>query len=101
MAKPRTLYDKIWDDHLVDEQPDGTFPNGIPNPLIPEKRTPTINAVKESKAALGIAWDGDFDRCFLYDENGSFVKNYYLCGLIARTILAKEHGATIRHDPRL
>lgn len=80
--------------------PDGTFPAGIPNPLLPENRTPTINAVKEHGAQLGVAWDGDFDRCFLYDEQGNFISNYYLAGLLARTMLQREAGATIVHDPR-
>lgn len=85
----------------LQKEPDGTFPNGIPNPLLPENRASTAEAVQSHNAALAIAWDGDFDRCFLYDETGTFVNNYYLCGLIARTMLAKEPGATITHDARL
>lgn len=81
--------------------PDGTFPNGIPNPLLPENRVSTIEAVKEHGAAMGIAWDGDFDRCFLYDNTGAFVSNYYLSGLLAQSILAKYPGSSIVHDPRL
>lgn len=85
----------------LQKEPDGTFPHGIPNPLLPENRTSTAEAVQSHKASLAIAWDGDFDRCFLYDETGSFVSNYYLCGLIARTMLTRQPGASIVYDPRL
>lgn len=81
--------------------PDGEFPNGIPNPLLEENRAPTIEAVKEQKADLGIAWDGDFDRCFFFDENGRFIEGYYIVGLLADAFLQKEPGANIVHDPRL
>ena len=81
--------------------PDGTFPNGIPNPLLPENRQDTIDAVLQYKADLGIAWDGDFDRCFLFDENGRFIEGYYIVGLLAQAFLAKHPGAKIIHDPRL
>lgn len=81
--------------------PDGTFPAGIPNPLLPQNRITTSAAVKEHGANMAIAWDGDFDRCFLYDENGSFVSSYYLAGLLAQTMLEQNPGATIVHDPRL
>lgn len=84
----------------VHHTPDGTFPNGIPNPLLPQNRASTADAVKQHNASLGIAWDGDFDRCFLYDEHGTFISNYYICSLLARALLAKEAGATITHDPR-
>ena len=82
-------------------QPDGTFPNGIPNPLLPENREITRKAVLEHGAALGIAWDGDFDRCFLFDERGEFIEGYYIVGLLAEAFLAREPGARIIHDPRL
>ncbi|MEJ2200510.1 MAG: phosphomannomutase [Desulfuromonadaceae bacterium] len=82
-------------------QPDGSFPNGIPNPLLPENREITRQAVLEQGAALGIAWDGDFDRCFLFDEQGAFVEGYYIVGLLAAAFLAREPGAKIIHDPRL
>lgn len=85
----------------LNHQPDGTFPVGIPNPLLPQNRIATSAAVKEQGAALGIAWDGDFDRCFLYDENGTFVSCYYLAGLLAQTMLEQNPGASIVHDPRL
>ncbi len=82
-------------------EPDGTFPNGIPNPLLPENRDITRTAVLEHGAALGIAWDGDFDRCFLFDEQGQFIEGYYIVGLLAEAFLAREPGAKIIHDPRL
>ena len=82
-------------------EPDGSFPNGVPNPLLPENRELTSIAVLKHKADLGIAWDGDFDRCFLFDENGAFIEGYYLVGLLARMILEKAGPAKIIHDPRL
>lgn len=85
----------------VHHQADGTFPNGIPNPLLPERRQATIDAVKAHKADFGIAWDGDFDRCFFFDENGEFIEGYYLVGLLAQAFLSKAPGAKIVHDPRL
>jgi phosphomannomutase len=85
----------------VNHQPDGTFPNGIPNPLLPENRAATAQAVKEHQADMGIAWDGDFDRCFLFDENGEFIEGYYIVGLLAAAFLAKHPGEKIIHDPRL
>ncbi|PZP39498.1 MAG: phosphomannomutase [Pseudomonas fluorescens] len=85
----------------INHEPDGTFPNGIPNPLLPSNRIGSSKAVVAHKADLGIAWDGDFDRCFLYDEKGQFVSNYYLAGLLAHTMLEKNPGASIVHDPRL
>lgn len=85
----------------VHHQPDGSFPNGIPNPLLPESRADTANAVKANKADMGIAWDGDFDRCFLFDENGDFVEGYYIVGLLAQAFLDKDPGAKIIFDPRV
>lgn len=81
--------------------PDPTFPNGIPNPLLPENRASTSNAVKEHGADFGIAWDGDFDRCFLFDEQGEFIEGYYIVGLLAEAFLQKNRGSKIIHDPRL
>jgi phosphomannomutase/phosphomannomutase/phosphoglucomutase len=85
----------------LQQEPDGRFPNGIPNPLLPENRTVTADAVRKHKADMGIAWDGDFDRCFFFDSDGGFVEGYYLVGLLARTLLADNPGAKIVHDPRL
>ncbi|MDC0178647.1 phosphomannomutase [Woeseiaceae bacterium] len=85
----------------VHHEPDGTFPNGIPNPMLPENRSATIDAIKSHHADLGIAWDGDFDRCFLFDENGNFIEGYYIVGLLAESILSHNLGASIVHDPRL
>jgi len=80
---------------------DGTFPNGIPNPLLQENREDTANAVRKHGADLGIAWDGDFDRCFLFDENGHFVEGYYIVGMLAEAFLKKDPSAKIIHDPRV
>lgn len=85
----------------VNHQPDGTFPNGIPNPILPENREATAKVVRENKADLGIAWDGDFDRCFLFDEQGEFVEGYYMVGFLAEAFLRRYPGAKIIHDPRL
>lgn len=85
----------------VHHEPDGNFPNGIPNPLLPENRGATRDAVLAHGADLGIAWDGDFDRCFLFDEQGRFIEGYYIVGLLAEAMLAKHPGSRIIHDPRL
>ena len=85
----------------VHHEPDGTFPNGVPNPLLPENREATSKAVVESGADIGVAWDGDFDRCFLFDEKGGFVEGYYMVGLLARAMLMKNPGSHVVHDPRL
>lgn len=81
--------------------PDGNFPNGVPNPMIEEKRQVTIDAIRENGADLGLAWDGDFDRCFFFDETGQFIEGYYIVGLLAESFLQKSPGSTIVHDPRL
>ena len=85
----------------VHHEADGNFPNGIPNPLLPECRQDTADAVKEHGADMGIAFDGDFDRCFLFDEHGGFIEGYYIVGLLADAFLQKQPGAKIIHDPRL
>jgi phosphomannomutase len=85
----------------VHHQPDSSFPNGIPNPLLPENRADTSNSVKQHGADMGIAWDGDFDRCFLFDETGEFIEGYYIVGLLADAFLKKQAGAKIIYDPRL
>jgi phosphomannomutase len=95
------------EDHLpfrfvkVHHEPDGSFPHGVPNPLLPENRAETARAVVENGADMGIAWDGDFDRCFFWDERGNFIEGYYVVGLLAQEMLAKEPGAKILFDPRL
>ena len=86
---------------FVHHDPDPTFPNGIPNPLLKENRSSTANAVIEEKADFGIAFDGDFDRCFFFDHFGNFIPSEYLVGLLAKVFLNKKKGATIIHDPRV
>ncbi len=85
----------------VHHRPDGTFPNGVPNPMLEENRRVTAETVLREGADAGIAWDGDFDRCFFFDENGRFIDGYYVVGLLAQSFLAKSPGARIVHDPRL
>lgn len=85
----------------IHHEPDGNFPNGIPNPLLPDNRAATSQAVREHGAELGIAWDGDFDRCFFFDGDGRFIEGYYLVGLLASQLLKKHPGGRIVHDPRL
>ncbi|CUS47094.1 MAG: phosphomannomutase ManB [Idiomarinaceae bacterium HL-53] len=85
----------------VHNEPDGNFPNGIPNPLLPENRQDTIDAVRAHNADMGIAFDGDFDRCFLFDHEGGFIEGYYIVGLLAEAFLKKNAGSKIIHDPRL
>jgi phosphomannomutase len=85
----------------VNHEPDGTFPNGIPNPMIIESQAATADVVRSAKADVGLAWDGDYDRCFFFDEQGQFIEGYYLVGLLAEVFLKGEPGARIVHDPRL
>ena len=85
----------------VHHAPDATFPNGIPNPLLPENHAATADVVKAEGAGFGVAFDGDFDRCFFFDETGQFVPGEYVVGLLASVFLAKEAGAKIVHDPRV
>jgi phosphomannomutase/phosphomannomutase/phosphoglucomutase len=85
----------------VNHEPDGTFPNGIPNPMLLENQAATADVVRSSKADIGLAWDGDYDRCFFFDEHGQFIEGYYLVGLLAEVFLKREPGARIVHDPRL
>ena len=98
--KLNTNYPKI-EFVRVDHTPDSTFPNGIPNPLLPENHHKTADIVKNVGADFGVAFDGDFDRCFFFDETGKFVPGEYLVGLLASIFLEKEQGATIVHDPRV
>jgi phosphomannomutase/phosphomannomutase/phosphoglucomutase len=85
----------------VNHKPDGHFPNGVPNPMLEENRAATADVVRKSSADVGLAWDGDYDRCFFFDERGLFIEGYYLVGLLAETFLKHEPGARIVHDPRL
>jgi len=85
----------------VHHNADGHFPNGVPNPMLEENRASTVDAIRKHKADLGVAWDGDFDRCFLFDESGAFIEGYYIVGLLASVFLKREPGARIVHDPRL
>ncbi len=97
LLEKRLPYDMV---KLLNE-PDGTFPEGIPNPLLPENRALTSRAVVENSAAVGLAWDGDFDRCFFFDENGRFIEGYYIVGLLAESLLVNHPSSAIVHDPRL
>ncbi|MDH5619508.1 MAG: phosphomannomutase, partial [Gammaproteobacteria bacterium] len=85
----------------INYAPNGNFPNGIPNPMLLENQAVTSDVVKSGGLDLGIAWDGDFDRCFLFDERGTFIEGYYIVGLLAESILAKNPGGKIIHDPRM
>jgi len=85
----------------IHHQPDGHFPNGIPNPMLVENRAPTVAAIEASGADMGLAWDGDFDRCFFFDETGAFIEGYYVVGLLASVLLRGEPGGRVVHDPRL
>ncbi|MEZ9006368.1 phosphomannomutase CpsG [Vibrio sp. 10N.247.311.59] len=85
----------------VHHNPDGNFPNGIPNPLIRENQAATRDAVLEHSANLGIAWDGDFDRCFFFDEQGDYIEGYYIVGLLAEAFLVKQPNTTVLHDMRM
>ena len=85
----------------IHHEPDGSFPHGIPNPLLPENRDATGDAVRKHGADFGIAWDGDFDRCFFFDAKGEFIEGYYIVGLLAAQLLQKHPGSKIIHDPRL
>lgn len=85
----------------IHHEADGNFPNGIPNPILVENRDSTREAVIQHGADMGIAWDGDFDRCFLFDEKGQFIEGYYIVGLLAQAFLLKQAGEKIVHDPRL
>jgi phosphomannomutase len=85
----------------VQFEPDGTFPHGVPNPLLEENRPATADVVKRERASLGLAWDGDHDRCFFFDEDGAFVEGYYMVGLFAQEMLRLHPGSAVIHDPRL
>jgi len=98
----KQLADKLpFECIFVHDVADGNFPNGVPNPLLPENRASTTNAILKYNADFGVAWDGDFDRCFLFDSEGNFIEGYYLVGLLSETLLAKTPNGKIIHDPRL
>jgi phosphomannomutase len=97
LLEPRLPFEFI----KVLHEPDGSFPNGVPNPLLPENRAITRDAVRREGADLGIAWDGDFDRCFFFDEQGVFIEGYYIVGLLAEAFLRRDGAGKIVHDPRL
>ena len=80
--------------------PDGNFPDHEPNPLLPETREFIIRKVREEGADLGIAWDGDADRCFFFDDTGRFIDGDFLTALLAESLLAKSPGETILYDAR-
>jgi phosphomannomutase len=80
--------------------PDGEFPDHEPNPLLPENRSFIVDKVLDEKANLGIAWDGDADRCFFIDDRGEFVDGDFLTALLAKQLLGKDPGATILYDVR-
>ena len=85
----------------IQHEPDGNFPNGVPNPMLEENRSPTVDAIRESGADFGIAWDGDYDRCFFFDETGRFIEGYYIVGLLAEALLVENPSSSIVYDPRL
>lgn len=85
----------------INNRPDGNFPNGVPNPLIRENRDETAHAVRTYGADMGIAWDGDFDRCFIFDEDGVMIESAYMVGFLAEAFLKKQPGASIIHDTRV
>ena len=97
LLEPHLPFEFIKVHHDID--PD--FPNGIPNPLLPENRSSSVEAIKKHGADVGIAWDGDYDRCFFFDADGGFVEGYYIVGLLGEHFLRNEKGASIVHDPRL
>lgn len=86
---------------FIHEEPDGTFPNGVPNPILKENQQSTSEAVIRHGANFGVAWDGDFDRCFFFDEYGAFIEGYYVVGLLSEVLLNNTRGESIIHDPRL
>ena len=85
----------------VQHEPDGTFPNGVPNPMLVENHAAPVEALKRTGADCAVSWDGDYDRCFLFDEHGGFIEGYYIVGLLASVFLQRHPGSRIVHDPRL
>jgi phosphomannomutase len=82
-------------------EPDGRFPNGVPNPILEESRAPAEARMREGDFDLGVAWDGDYDRCFFFDGEGNFIEGYYIVGLLAQAFLQQNPNQTIIYDPRL
>jgi phosphomannomutase len=82
-------------------EPDGNFPNGVPNPILAESRAGTEAEMRANSYDFGVAWDGDYDRCFFFDEHGTFIEGYYIVGLLAQSILADGDREGIVYDPRL
>lgn len=82
-------------------EPDGQFPHGVPNPILPESRAMTEERLKQGGFGLGVAWDGDYDRCFFLDGAGRFIEGYYIVGVLAEAALRENPGAAIVYDPRL
>jgi phosphomannomutase len=101
IAKQLAAQDAPFTFVRMDHEPDSSFPNGIPNPLLPENQPRTAAAVIEHDVDFGVAWDGDFDRCFFFDHTGAFVDGYYIVGLLAQQAILAHEGATIIHDPRM
>ncbi len=87
--------------HQIRHKPDGGFPNGVPNPILEESRAMTIEAMKSARYDFGVAWDGDYDRCFFFDEHGTFIEGYYIVGVLAQALLHEDPQQTIIYDPRL
>jgi phosphomannomutase len=85
----------------VNHNPDSSFPNGVPNPQLVQNHAMTADALRATGADMGVAWDGDFDRCFLFDHTGAFIPGEYIVGLLAQAFLAKEPGAAIAYEPRV
>jgi phosphomannomutase len=85
----------------VQHEPDGAFPNGVPNPMLAENHVAPVEALRRNGADCAISWDGDYDRCFLFDEKASFIEGYYIVGLLAAAFLQRHPGGRIVHDPRL
>ncbi|MBE9579937.1 MULTISPECIES: phosphomannomutase/phosphoglucomutase [Moraxella] len=85
----------------VHHTPDSSFPNGIPNPMIIANQKTTSDAVIAHGADFGVAFDGDFDRCFLFDEKGRFIEGSYIVGMLAEVFLKKHQGESIVYDPRV
>ena len=85
----------------MQHEPDGSFPNGVPNPMLVANHRAPVEALRAHRADLAVSWDGDYDRCFLFDQRGEFIEGYYIVGLLAESFLRRHPGATIVHDPRL